>query len=148
MSSPRSTRSTPRRGAQKRGRGGDDTPSRRSTRSSRSTEPSSPPAALDSSPGGSLAPLPSSPPSQEQRQNVADTSLFSSPAASRAGPITCSRKACANTSNLSTGHPLPYSVRIPDHPSHRLAGQLRPLPGGWHEEPDVRGFRGWEEPVC
>ncbi|KAI8492551.1 hypothetical protein Bbelb_295920 [Branchiostoma belcheri] len=39
---------------------------------------------------------------------------------------------------LANGNLLPATT-----PSRRLAGQLRPLPGGWHEEPDVRGFRGW-----
>ncbi|XP_066289998.1 DNA replication licensing factor mcm4-A-like [Branchiostoma lanceolatum] len=119
MSSPRSTPS--RRGA-KRGRGGDDTPSRRSTRSSRSTEPSSPPsqqAPLDSSPSGGLAPLPSSPPSQEQRQNVHDTSLFSSPAASRAG---------AAASEIDLSSPLNYgtpSSRVGSTPRGSVAGTPR-----------------------
>ncbi|XP_077982144.1 DNA replication licensing factor mcm4-A-like [Glandiceps talaboti] len=82
--------------------GKDGTPSRRSKRSERSSSPSSQPGRrVDSSPG--LAPLPSSPPTG---QNVHDTSLFSSPAASRAG-----------TSEIDMSSPLNYGT-----PSSRIGG--------------------------
>ena len=62
--------------------------SARKARGSRNEEASSPPAKerrVDSSPGGDLAPLPSSPGAPAQQQPDGEQSLFSSPPQSRAG---------------------------------------------------------------
>lgn len=62
--------------------------SARKTRGSRTDDTTSPPAKgrrVDSSPGGDLAPLPSSPAAPAQQQPEGDESLFSSPPQSRAG---------------------------------------------------------------
>ncbi|KAJ8302791.1 hypothetical protein KUTeg_019187 [Tegillarca granosa] len=115
--SRRSTRSTPAKGSTRKTRSGKD-------------ETSSPPAKgrrLDSSPGGDLAPLPSSPPSGIQPEH--ETSLFSSPPQSRAGG--------APTSEIDLSSPLNYGT-----PSSRLGPQT-PGVGATpiRTRPDVRSER-------
>ncbi|XP_070574384.1 DNA replication licensing factor mcm4-A-like [Ptychodera flava] len=79
----------------------DATPSRKGRHGDVSSPSSQPGRRIDSSPG--LAPLPSSPPTG---QNVHDTSLFSSPAASRVG-----------NSEIDLSSPLNYGT-----PSSRIGG--------------------------
>ena len=86
--------------------------SARKARESRSDETTSPPAKgrrVDSSPGGDLAPLPSSPAGPADMQN-GEESLFSSPPQSRAGGM---YEGCWKISGLFLL--LSFQVQLPTH---------------------------------
>ncbi|KAK3086222.1 hypothetical protein FSP39_015423 [Pinctada imbricata] len=101
--------------------------SARKTRGSKD-ETSSPPhkgRRVDTSPGGDLAPLPSSPPSRHENE----TSLFSSPPQSRTG---------APTSEIDLSSPLNYGT-----PGSRTGGPMTPGTGATpiRSRPDIRSDR-------